>query len=855
MAPGFSQTDRGVSVHRLERRRRACEPMSQWMNILAATDSVERRLEFVRAPGGWFAVAAIVLLTLMLAAVMFFYAHEQRSGASPRARRGLAVLRCLVVLILAAVWLEPVLATYLHRRSEAYTLVLVDASASMGLPDHYRDADERARVVKLAPPSGDALSGISRWDLANTLLARAESRWLRDLAARNAVRVVRFGDVAETVGELQATSGDANVRRPDSRPAQADACASIISRLATSRPDGPATDLGRAVRQAVESTGGNPVAGLVVLSDGRFNRGEPIEVVAQYARDKRIPVYTVGVGDPAPPRNLAVAGIEAPPNVFVQDPFKITAHLRAEGMDDASLAVELLERTSGETQLRVIATQQVRIPAGGQIPPVTFNHRIAEASESRMSVRVAPHENETLTDDNLKETTVRALANKMRVLLVSGGPSWEYRYVSRLLERDKTADVSCWMQSADEQSVREGNTIINHFPTESGELAQYDCIVLMDPRPGDIDAPWVVEMEKMISDRGCGLLYVAGRQNTPRLTHDPQSKPLLDLLPVVFDPGEADLVLNELGHFQRTDWPVAIPPSAASSPVLAMSDRPEENAEIWTRLGGVFWHYPVRREKPVATVLLRHANPAMHNAYGSHILLATQFVGSGRTGYMAFDSTWRWRRYGDAYFNRFWIQLLRHMVEGKLLSGQRRGFIQVERDQVSVGEPATVEARLLDATYQPLSQPEVQATVGAEGAPEARIILQAQPNRPGWYRGQWVPTRVGSYTIRVDLPAAAEGTSGDVTIRGELRVGRPDLEFRNTSLDRDALRQLAERSAGGRYLNIDEADDLPGLIPSKVSTLVLTGQPTPLWDRWWTLLVLVLLLTAEWMIRKRVHML
>ena len=27
---------------------------------------------------------------------------------------------------------------------------------------------------------------------------------------------------------------------------------------------------------------------------------------------------------------------------------------------------------------------------------------------------------------------------------------------------------------------------------------------------------------------------------------------------------------------------------------------------------------------------MRHSNPAMHNAYGAHILLATQFVGSGR---------------------------------------------------------------------------------------------------------------------------------------------------------------------------------------------------------------------------------
>jgi hypothetical protein len=243
----------------------------------------------------------------------------------------------------------------------------------------------------------------------------------------------------------------------------------------------------------------------------------------------------------------------------------------------------------------------------------------------------------------------------------------------------------------------------------------------------------------------------------------------------------------------------------------------------------------------------------MRNAYGGHVLLATQFVGSGRTGYLAYDGTWRWRRFGDRYFNSFWIQLLRHLVEGKLLSGHQRGFIQVERDQYAIGEPVAVEARLLGPGREPLVQEQVAGTLSCGTSPTRTITLVAQPNRTGWYRGQFVPTEVGTHVLQIDLPAG--NGAGPASIRGEFRIGQPDLEFRNTTLDHQSLEVLAQQSAGGRLLYIDETDQLPSLIPSRTVSLVLTGQPTALWDRWWTLAALVVLLGVEWAVRRAVRLL
>jgi len=768
----------------------------------------------------------------------------------------LAGIRCAVIGLLTIIWAEPILATYVHRRIDAHTLLLVDASASMALRDRYPDPADRRRAEEVIGRSDDPEAGDpSRTDLVHAVLGAGDSGLLARLARRNPVLVYQFGQQLTFRGQVLA-NGAVNQTTPPPRDDISD-----DSKVEPASPpdalvfgaDEPVTDIGQALQQAIDAQAGQPIAAIVVLSDGQFNKGISTETAARYARDRKLPIHAVGVGDPAGPRNVAVTAIEAPQNVFVNDPFKITAHLRTQGLTGATCTVELLERSPSTDELTIVASKPMVVDTEGHIPPVTFSYQIGKAARTRLVVRSRPQDGETLIDDNQKEITVRALDNKMRVLVVAGGPSWEYRYLTRLLHRDATINVSCWLQSADDNAIRDGNTIIDHFPREPEALSDYDCIILMDPQPGDVDPTWAASVESIVSNVGGGLLYVAGRKHTPTLAHDAGAQPLLDMLPVDIDAGDADLILNKMSYYQRTAWPVIVPQAVINHPVLAMSSHPDENARIWDRLGGVYWHYPARRAKPVATVLLRHANPQMVSTFGPHVLLATQFLGSGRTGFLAYDSTWRWRRLGDRYFNRFWIQLLRHLVEGKLISGQKRGLIQLERDHCTIRQPVAVEARLLDRQHLPLAQDQIQASVYIADQALDPMTLESQPGRPGWYRGQFVPTRTGIHVFRIDLPGGENVPAA--TIRSELHVGRADLEYRQTRLDRGSLQLLASSSAGGQYLEIDQTDQLVSLIPTRTTSLVLSGQPTPLWNRWWTLGLLVGLLGTEWALRKRARLL
>ena len=854
--------------------------MTQWtheyaLSTLFAQVNVERRFELTRLPENWAAVLGLALLAGLCWWVVRTYRAEARAGSTMARRMFLACLRCVVVLLLALIWLEPVLATYLHQRFESYTLVLIDGSSSIQIADHYLDAEEKQVLEDFFEQagSGEAPPGpYPRADLVELILKGNNGSFLKGLARNNKVKLYTFANRTVRLATLKTN----RTEHPDDDE-EALAVETLDIQLDHS---GSATDLGHTLRQAVDSLKGAPAA-VVVISDGGFNQGESAEVLGDFAQARDIPIYTIGVGEAAPPRNCRVAELVAPPNAFINDPFEIETRIDTAGLTGETITVELLTTQAGAAgEPMLVDSKAIRTVPGVTRYPLSFAYRGERAGRSVFTVRATAGVPEPITSDNQSQTYVNILDNKMKVLLVASGPSWTYRFLARLLQRDETIDVACWLQSADRTAVRDGNTVIDHLPDSAAGLFDYDVIVLLDPDAWSLPSGWAELVDTHVTRNGAGLMYCAARSHTPTFFHTPSAEPLVRLLPVVPHP-EADFIINEIGYYQRQAQPIVFARGALDHAMFsgrlagAESTRSAETrgVEIWKQLGRVFWHYPVRHEKAAATVLLRHGHPRMRNSAGGHVLLATQFVGAGRTTFLGFDGTWRWRRYGEDLFDQFWVQNIRQLAEGLLRRGgpdTARGQIQTDRTHYSAREPIVFRARLSSADYQPLDVPSVlleitsdRADIRAQSASDgsnivpARITLQADPNRIGWYKGQFVPSQSAlvpaRYVASIRLPGAAG--EEDAILTHEVEVRESDREILKPQMDRKQLVTLARRSAGGDYCEINEAFALPERIPDRHETTTTRGHAEPLWDTGWMLAGLVGLLSLEWALRKRWHLL
>lgn len=825
----------------------------------------EARFEFQSWPEGAAALAGLALLIALIGGSAWLYAREGRAGISMRRRAVLATVRGLVLLLLAVIWLEPVIARYVHRWIDAYTLVLIDTSASMDLVDRYRDADSAARVraavgrAASGPAAGQGSGGeadddvpsVRRSELVQRLLEDGDRAFLKALTERNRVRILTFSDNADVRATLrrvgEAPTPVANAAAAGKQGAESAATlvsdASSIDLALTAR--GPVTDIARGLRQALDGVGGSPVAGVVVLSDGGFNTGGGVEAAARLLREKRLPVFTVGIGDPSPPRNLRVTQMGAPDTAVATDPFAVSASIMAEGLTGGNVDVILRERGETETgEGRIVARKTISVGTDGVPVRVEFQHQQARLGRYTYSIEAVARPEESVADDNLRSAPVRITDSRTRVLLVAGQPSWEYQNLVRLLQRDPTFELSCWLQSADARAVRDGDVVIHHLPVLTEELFIYDVILLLDPDPAGFDAEWAGRLDRFVSEHGGGLMYVAGRPFSASFMRSSDLRRLIDLLPVTPNP-DADLILNRLGHYQRREFVIDVPPEAASHPILRVGADEASTRLAWQGRGGVYWHLPVLRAKPLATVLMRHSDTAMQNQYGPHVLSAVQFVGPGRTGFMAFDSTWRWRQSGPEPFNRFWVQALRFLAQGKLFRGDQRGTILIEGTEFPVGQAVKMTARLLTPQFEPLRVDDVPATATGEET-SVEIRLSRRLDQPGEYEGRFVPDRIGTYTLSVFPP----GGQAAGALTREIRVVRPEIELIRPQLDRVELQSLAAVSDGGRYFECDQLMQIPALIPDRHEVHTTKGRPTTLWDRWWTLVALVGLLAVEWTVRR-----
>ena len=161
---------------------------------------------------------------------------------------------------------------------------------------------------------------------------------------------------------------------------------------------------------------------------------------------------------------------------------------------------------------------------------------------------------------------------------------------------------------------------------------------------------------------------------------------------------------------------------------MSFRSSPAESEQIWSLMPDIYWNFPAISAKPTARVLLERGEET--GSVSNQPLMVASRYGSGAVLYMGFQETYRWRRLGvqAQYFDRFWIQAIRFLVESRTLDGARRGFLDLDKKKYELGQRVRFVARVMDADLEPSEAPSHQVTVSNGNGLAKDCLLYTSPS-------------------------------------------------------------------------------------------------------------------------------
>lgn len=736
------------------------------------------------------------------------------SGAPPRVRAGLLALRTALALAVMALLLEPGLRLMATSREANRVVIAVDVSGSMAETDG-SGAASPTRAQRAAVAAQQIVADVAARDRPF-----APEVWLFDDEWRRAA--------PEDLKALQS---------------------------GTRKPEGKGSHLALPLASLSIAEGEKPLGGVVIISDGGdtagLERGLGVDVRDQ-ARSIQAPLHTVLVGEPARFKDLALDKAVADEFAFVRNKLNIDVMVRHKGYPGEHVRLTLKEDG------RPVATSEVILSSepseGGAPVKASFTFEPQRAGKRVYTVQAPVLADESVVENNRIDFTLQLIRDRIRVLQVAGRPSWDERFVRRLLKENPSVDLISFFILRSTTDVSNANTrelSLIPFPTRelfTEELSTFDVVIFQDFnfRPYNMGA-YLDNVRAFVADSGGGFMMIGGDLSFSDGEYE--GTPIADILPVKLLPGT--------GHTSAEVFTPIATDAGKSHPITDLGDVTEgEGYGALPPLEGVNL---VAGLAEGAETLLAHPFLNVPSPTGSGStaapVVAVREVGKGRSMAVLTDSTWIWSLphvgnggRGDAH-RRLFANALRWLIRDPELS---RAKIIVDLPDASKGiEPGVevpLEVRSFNAKYQPEGKDPVKITLVPLDAPDATppVIIDGVTGDDGTFRTTLPPPAPGAWRVRVearDATGKAIGADEDAFVVRATATEKLHIEPRP-----DVLQALAA-AGGGRFVHADEVAGLD-FIDHEVER-VHRQRTEPLWNRAWALAIVVILAGAEWWWRRR----
>ncbi len=594
------------------------------------------------------------------------------------------------------------------------------------------------------------------------------------------------------------------------------------------------SDLSAAVGHLRERFRGQRVAGMVIISDGADTSQDTPDAAAADAT----PVFAIGVGSAGGLRDREVVSVAAGEPRLTDATVDLQVSTSSVGFGRAPYEVRLLANGAPAGATRVSPSAE---PA---VDHVRFTVSPDPLKATVYTVEIPPAQGEASTENNRRSVLVDAAGRKRRVLVIAGAPGFEHSFMMRAWAADTGLDVDAVVRKGKNADGRDtfviqaaadrARPLAAGFPERREDLYAYDALVISDVEGDFFTRDQLAMVADSVGERGGGLLVAGARSLTQRGLIGSALEPVL---PVELD---ARRVASRAA-FTRGAVPnqLVVTPDGETHPIMRLGASGDETRMKWAALPALAASTPLGSARPGASVLA-----TVSTADGGVFpVVAVQRYGHGRSMVFGGEASWRWRMLAessDRSHELFWRQAARW------LSSPSPDPVSVSApDGLEPGDTASIDIDARDAAFAGVASARVTGTLSIDDGDDQPLAVRPS-DAPGRFVAPFAPARSGVYRIHVQ---ATQGTASLGTADRVVYVGGSDREFADPRLNEGVLRRLA-RESGGRYVRASDAARVLGWLDESAARRA-EPELRDLWNRPWTFGLVVLLLCAEWTLRRR----
>ncbi|MEE2821594.1 MAG: glutamine amidotransferase [Acidobacteriota bacterium] len=739
----------------------------------------------------WSLDAWVTTLILLILAIFLFLVHR-RSFPRSQGLDGwiLLTLRSSFFFLLFLLAMRPSLIIPQLVPKENLLAILVDNSRSMGI-----DANNKK-------PRGVHVQE----------LVEKDSDFLKDLDEKFSLRLFQF---------------DSKVSEPN-RSLELDWL-------------GDQTNIVLGLKEVLASTKNMPLAGILLFSDGSDNSYRDLQEVLSELKTRQIPVHTIGMGPESPTRDIEITQVSAPRVLIPETISEVRVTFRHHGFGGSLGHLEVRESNS------LIMTQEIHFPRDSNTLTTTVKIAPKSAGIKSYHFTLQPLVGEEIQKNNSRTAIVQVRNLPARILYVEGHPRWEYKFIRRALVGDDHLRLVTLLRTAlnkfYRQGIEEETTLATGFPSKRDELFNYQGVLFGNVESSFFSYQQMEMVRDFVGQRGGGFLMLGGSSAFAAGKY--QNTPIEEILPVWLYEEEdrpRSLYIQEESKIQLTN-------QGLRHPAFQLSGEDAQNLSQWDSIPALLDWNVVKGIKSGATILAR-LNTSMGNTpeNDNPPLFVSQRYGRGHTLAMLTGSSWQWqmlRDHEDQTHEIFWRQIMRWLVS----SARDHITIETDREVYSQNEPVHLRAEIRDKSFSLINDAQVEASITSPGGEVEAVALQWDAHEDGVYRAQWTTHEDGLHTVGLTAKTKTQENIKTFETDTAFLTSTGSQEYFEAFQKKDFLEKLALET-GGSYYTVSETDQIPEQIMyTKSHTSVI--KILDIWDMPFNLFVMISLLSAEWILRRR----